>query len=85
MIFARRKAGRQFFGSQGRIKEKVVAVPSCIHGAGRNRRRERIQKDNNCENIQSSQEERDAFRSGVLYLQCPLRRLEYVGAVDQDR
>lgn len=63
----------------------MAAGRTARHGAGRNRHRERVQKDNNCEDIQSSQEEGDAVRSGVLHLQCPLRGMEHVGAVDQDR
>lgn len=63
----------------------MAAGRAASHGAGRHRHRERVQKDDNREDIQSSQEEGDAARSGVLHLQRPLRGVEHVGAVDQDR
>lgn len=39
------------FLSQGHKKIKVAAGPSCKHGAGRHRHRERVQKDNNRQDI----------------------------------
>lgn len=55
------------------------------HGAGPHRHHERVQEDDHGEAIQSSQEEGDAFGSGVLRLQRPLRGVEHVGAARHDR